>query len=776
MAGKNPVTSALQRSETSQQSRITADSFRLLTARLKPNAATVDVIPALARQPSAAPVASPAQAPKSVEQPSVSQSAVAPQPVTIPAALQGDSLNYDSLLNAPAPVIAPPPVVVSASVEPEPPVSTPVVVHDPVVEAPRAPEPQVVVVEVAATQPVAPQPIAPEPFARESIALPEPVALEPTFESIPQRKMTQPAPQPQGDQGLVIASSRISSVLARQDHSENLAFNLPPILPPPEPPAPKPVVEAPKFVAPIPTKSLPQLTQGRRKIAPSDPELEQIMRMVAALPSLDERAAYLEEAARFELEQSLPVVPNQPTEDLEALAMQHVRALKNQNEFVSYESEQVAPEEIPESEIPYDATETNIAFEHHVEPVAPPILEAVAIPEPVHEPATLEVLEDIAAEPAPLQPEPVAQRPRSSILKKKPLAKSEQAPELSSSIANLTDSQAEDLARSLLDMMSASVSSGLPQERALAADTLLRILPRLQMRPLIHLSERVAMMESPPILLVGKLLADDRIEISGPLIENAITIADQDLLEVIEEGDIKKLRLLARRRKLTRAITDRLVTCGNNSVLLTLVRNSHADISHDGFIALAKSVENEPELLAPLCTRADLPPPQAFELFWLAPTQLRRYLLSRFLTDSEMLTKILKITLATQGEKLSAENFPGSAEVREAIAEMLSGDSESSAEKLGAMAQISAQTVQRIFSDSAGEPQIALLKALGMPRQELDDQLITLQQNANGMINPTRDRTELCNLFDTLSFNKARILLTYWDWATLKSGPYAAVH
>jgi hypothetical protein len=32
---------------------------------------------------------------------------------------------------------------------------------------------------------------------------------------------------------------------------------------------------------------------------------------------------------------------------------------------------------------------------------------------------------------------------------------------------------------------------------------------------------------------------------------------------------------------------------------------------------------------------------------------------------------------------------------------------------------------------------------------------------------------ELQNLFDSLSFTKARVLLTYWDWAVEQSGPYS---
>ena len=42
-----------------------------------------------------------------------------------------------------------------------------------------------------------------------------------------------------------------------------------------------------------------------------------------------------------------------------------------------------------------------------------------------------------------------------------------------------------------------------------------------------------------------------------------------------------------------------------------------------------------------------------------------------------------------------------------------------------------------------------------------------------GIIASTRSTVELQNIFDSMSFNKARVLLTYWDWAVMKSGPYA---
>jgi hypothetical protein len=48
-----------------------------------------------------------------------------------------------------------------------------------------------------------------------------------------------------------------------------------------------------------------------------------------------------------------------------------------------------------------------------------------------------------------------------------------------------------------------------------------------------------------------------------------------------------------------------------------------------------------------------------------------------------------------------------------------------------------------------------------------------LKQSDCGLIREDRPTDDLQSIFDTLSFNKARILLTYWDWYAQKSGPYA---
>jgi uncharacterized protein (DUF2336 family) len=342
------------------------------------------------------------------------------------------------------------------------------------------------------------------------------------------------------------------------------------------------------------------------------------------------------------------------------------------------------------------------------------------------------------------------------------------------------DEQVEtaELARSLLDMMASGSSSGLPHERALAADTLLRLLPKLAVKPLAMLSQRLAIMDNPPQLLVAKLIRDDRVEVSGPLLEDCMHITDQDLAMVVAEENPGKRRMVARRRRLSRAISDKLIATADASVLLTLVRNANAEISHDGFNALIEAAAKHDELMAPLSTRGDLGAPHAFELFWPAPPQLRRYLLHRFLTDSETLTKILKITLSAQAgdEGKDDVNLPSAGDVMEYLEVACRGRTETAAAKLGEALNVDAAAIHRILMDREGEALVVMLKAAGFPRSSVGDLLPALKRGEIALLAPERDTTELQTMFDTLSLNKARILLTYWNWAVRKAGPYAPVH
>ncbi len=336
------------------------------------------------------------------------------------------------------------------------------------------------------------------------------------------------------------------------------------------------------------------------------------------------------------------------------------------------------------------------------------------------------------------------------------------------------DDDAGELARSLLDMMLSNPSAGQPQERALAADALLKLVPRIPLKALVTVVDRISIMESPPHLLVSKLINDPRIEVAGPLLELCNQISDQVLGKVIATGQVSLMRLIARRRSISATLSDQLIEFDDPSVILTLVRNSGANLSHHAFPRLADHAQRHHAILAPLATRPDLPAPIAFELFWFVPAELRRYLLSRFLTDSETLTKILKITHAMGGGEQGTETrFPDREQIESFVEFLNDGKLPEAANLLAEIAAIQTDNAARIIADANGEPLTIALKAIGTNRVRFGEIIDILKASDFCIIASTRSTVELQNIFDSMSFNKARVLLTYWDWAVLKSGPYA---
>jgi hypothetical protein len=355
-----------------------------------------------------------------------------------------------------------------------------------------------------------------------------------------------------------------------------------------------------------------------------------------------------------------------------------------------------------------------------------------------------------------------------------PFAKLEVDGPSNSESTEQSDGDAGELARSLLDMMLSNPSAGQPQERALAADALLKLVPRIPLKSLVTVVDRISIMESPPHLLVSKLIHDPRIEVAGPLLELCNHINDQVLSKVIATGQVSLQRLIARRRSISANLSDQLIEFDDPSVILTLVRNSGATFSHHAFPRLADHAQRHHALLAPLATRPDLPAPIAFELFWFVPAELRRYLLSRFLTDSETLTKILKITHAMGGGEQGAETrFPEREQIESFVEFLNAGKFPEASNLLAEITAIKPENAARIIADANGEPLTIALKAIGTNRVRFGEIIDILKASDFGIIASGRNTAELQNIFDSMSFNKARVLLTYWDWAVMKSGPYA---
>lgn len=326
-------------------------------------------------------------------------------------------------------------------------------------------------------------------------------------------------------------------------------------------------------------------------------------------------------------------------------------------------------------------------------------------------------------------------------------------------------------AAALLDIIWGAVDLP-PQERSIAGDTMLLLLPRLAARDVAVLAERVAAMDQPPALLVSRLVRDAQPGIGALLLERSAHLDEADMIAACRDGDPERIRLLARRRVVPPALSDRIVAAGDLLGLLLLLRNHGAQLSFQSFLRLSQMAGEHPGLQAPLALRTDLPLAVALDLLWRLPAELRRVIIARFLSDSLTLTRILVIG-QWAGETPVLVNGPHPASViDDALEPLLAGQPDTTISRIAVLSGLAEGTVARIFSDEEGEALVVLLKALGLSRSRFDDALDRIRA-ATGLVKENRPQEELKAVFDALSFTKARVLLIYWDWFTRRAGPYA---
>jgi len=150
--------------------------------------------------------------------------------------------------------------------------------------------------------------------------------------------------------------------------------------------------------------------------------------------------------------------------------------------------------------------------------------------------------------------------------------------------------------------------AGLNQrERELMREILRKLTFDVEMAIRIALAQRLAEDSAAPHDLI-LLLVDDSIEVARPLILNSPLLTESDVLNLIAHCGVDHQEVVAARPHIGVAVTDALATSNSESVLMALVRNATARISHASYKTLVEKSRNLTGLQEPLVRRPDLPP------------------------------------------------------------------------------------------------------------------------------------------------------------------------
>lgn len=183
-----------------------------------------------------------------------------------------------------------------------------------------------------------------------------------------------------------------------------------------------------------------------------------------------------------------------------------------------------------------------------------------------------------------------------------------------------------DAARQLGQLFADGAANFRPEHVALFDGVLLALSRSSDMPVRAALAERLAPLANAPPLLVGNLVRDNQIRVSGPLLRLSPVVDQPILIEIAKTMGQDHLRAIAERRHIDEQVTDVLVRRGDREVMRGVAANATAQFSSQGYASLVRRAEQDGVLAITIGQRADLPEPMLQDLLALSVGVVRRRL------------------------------------------------------------------------------------------------------------------------------------------------------
>lgn len=146
-------------------------------------------------------------------------------------------------------------------------------------------------------------------------------------------------------------------------------------------------------------------------------------------------------------------------------------------------------------------------------------------------------------------------------------------------------------------------------------------------------------------------LAQDAIEVAGPILSQSGVLSDEDLVTIVHEKGQAHMRAIATRADVPERVSHAIVERGDDHTVARLVRNDGANLSRETFETVAKRAETTELLHAPLVERQNTPPDLLNDLMMVVETELRQQILDRF---ESLDPGILEAALAASRQRIEA--------------------------------------------------------------------------------------------------------------------------
>jgi uncharacterized protein (DUF2336 family) len=284
------------------------------------------------------------------------------------------------------------------------------------------------------------------------------------------------------------------------------------------------------------------------------------------------------------------------------------------------------------------------------------------------------------------------------------------------------------------------------------------------------LADRLAPIGAAPPQIIRTLALDDIIEVAGPVLSKSERLDEATLIEIARSKSQAHLKAISLRRVLSEALTDVLVTRGNEDVVQSTVNNPGAKLSEGSFTDLVTRAERDDDLATCIGLRPDLPRHHYLKLVAKASLSVRRKLeaahpeladeVSSVVQEAAQRVRAAAMSRQTEMARALVKSLHDDGRLNEfqvtAFAEQ--GKFDETNAGLAALAGVSVETAENMMIESRTEGVMILAKVAGMQWSSVRA-IIAMREKLSG--GPQTDMLALRDTYEALRSSTAQQVLRF---------------
>jgi len=327
-----------------------------------------------------------------------------------------------------------------------------------------------------------------------------------------------------------------------------------------------------------------------------------------------------------------------------------------------------------------------------------------------------------------------------------------------------------------------------PQEKEVAGHILIRLSREFETQMRANLAHQLAASPRAPKLLVQALAADE-ISVSTPIISQSPLLDERDLIEIVMNKTHEHRLCVAMRSGITAAVSNALVKSDEPDVLLALASNSSAEIAGAAMEYLVSESKRQKNLQEPLIARDDLPSALVQKMYVFVSEALRTEIQGKYEIDPEILEAALCNARSTQrpiptvseqavnnkaGMLVAKMHASGELSLNRVIGFLREKRLNLFLEGLAVLCELDSRTITSLAFEGEGQGMAVVCRAIGADRSQFATITLLLERARTGKAVPAARLQAVCQLFDTMTPDRATSVIEQWRIRDNKSAGRSA--